>query len=284
MEDRRKILEAYSKQLSQGNPLAEEFLAPISETPNKWNLERIASNRALKARNLSEDALANEVLKNTGIPIPADNAPRLKKEDFLHRIIKERYPELTPDLSMGLMMDHTTPDGIYSPTENHIFLKNQPNILKNTSTALHEAGHQYDDNILKFDGTDDVQFKNLKTNAPTNKLITDVDPAQAYELIAKGHHAEIPKLREGSYGLGALKSMLKSGTFKQVAGALPVVGGLAAATMSGDASAAVPLLDEADDVGESRDEEASLIGESRGFNNYNKSQAKQDALRKLRGR
>lgn len=281
MDERRKTLEAYAKQLSEGNPLAEEFVPAGSETPNKWNLERLASKRALKARNLSEDALANEVLKNTGLKIPSDTAPRLKKEDFLHRLIKERYPELTPDISMGLMQDHTTPDGIYSPTENHIFLKNQPSILKNTSTALHEAGHQYDDNILKFDGTDDVQFKNLKTNAPASRLVTDIDPAQAYEMIAKGHHAEIPKLREGSYGMGALKSMMKSGTFKQMVGAVPVVGGAAAALMSGDASAAVPLLDEANDVGESREEEASLMGESQGFNNYNKSQARMDALKKI---
>jgi hypothetical protein len=56
--------------------------------------------------------------------------------------------------------------------------------------------------------------------------------------MAKGHHAEIPKLREGSFGLGALKSMIKSGTFK----ALPIIGGAATAATAlntPDASAAI---------------------------------------------
>lgn len=239
MNDRRKLLEAYAKQVSEGNPLAEDFLRSISpEKTDKWSLDRIMASRALQARDLAEDSLANEVLKNTGIPIPNDNAPRLKKEDFLHRLIKERYPEIEPNVNLGLMLeDPTTPEGIFVPNSDTIHVKNRPSILKNTSTALHEAAHQYDDNVLKFDGTDDVDFKNLKTNLNPKKLITDIDPAEAYEAIAKGHHANIPKLREGSFGLEALKSMVKSGTFK----AIPVIGTAAtaaAALSSPDASAA----------------------------------------------
>lgn len=73
-------------------------------------------------------------------------------------------------------------------------------------------------------------------------VVRDLDPTQAYEILSKGHHAEIPKLREGSFEFGALKSMMKNGKFKSIAGALPYVGGAvtaATALSSPDASAAV---------------------------------------------
>lgn len=255
MNDRRKLLEAYAKQVAQGNPLTEEFLPALDETPNKYNIERLAANRALRARDIAEDSLANEVLKNTGIPIPADNAPRLKKEDFLNRLMKERYPEIEPDVNLGLMLeDPTTPEGIYSVDGKTIHLKNKPNIIKNTSTALHEAAHQYDDQVLNFDGTDDVQFKNLKTNVPAKKIITDIDPAEAYEIIAKNHHATIPKLREGSFGLGALKSMMKNGTFKGVA---PVLAKAGLAAAGGAVSIAAEAAD-SEDMGGATQQSALL--------------------------
>jgi len=68
-----------------------------------------------------------------------------------------------------------------------------------------------------------------------------MDPSEVYEAMAGKHHAQIPKLREGTYGLGALKNYLKSGTFK----ALPYVGTAlagAAALSSPDASAAAADL------------------------------------------
>jgi hypothetical protein len=195
----------------------------------------------LQARNLSEDALAHEVMKNTGVPIPNDNAPRLKREDFLKRMIEERYPEFKlgdDDLNLSMMDDKSVPDGVFNSDNGKIFVKNKPDIIKNLSTALHEGAHKYDYEHLNFDGTDDVSRLGMKDSLPGKRALSDIDPTEAYELMAKGHHAEIPKLREGSFGLGALKSMIKSGTFK----ALPIIGGAATAATAlntPDASAAI---------------------------------------------
>lgn len=110
---------------------------------------------------------------------------------------------------------------------------------------LHEAGHQYDDKMKVIDPKTNLPHIGKELDLGTLRKARDsgvdlknLDPSQVYEMYAKGHHANIPDLREGSYGLGALKSMLKSGTFK----ALPVIGtaATAAAALSApDASAAI---------------------------------------------
>lgn len=115
--------------------------------------------------------------------------------------------------------------------------------------VLHEGGHGYDDikKLTTPDMTEDFN-KELRKLKASGVDLKNADPAQVYELMAKKHHAQIPKLREGTYGLGALKSYLKSGTFK----ALPIVGpaiGAAAALSSEDASAAIPVLSEAEALG-----------------------------------
>lgn len=300
MDDRKKMLEAFVQQLKGGNPLSEDYVRtplpefiPSEPIGSRVRTEMAVTKRALQARNLAEDALANEVLKNTGIRIPNDNAPRSKREDFLMRIIKERYPELDDlEINLSMMNDPSVPEGIFNTDSGKIFVKNKPNIIKNTSTALHEAAHKYDYDKLNFDGTDDVTpFNKMKDDLPAKRAISDIDPTEAYELMAKGHHAEIPKLREGSFGLGALKSMLKSGTFKTVAGALPLAG-TAAALSSGDVSAAaaelpseIPVVGQAYDAirsesaGNSQDDK-DIINEVQARKNYDNSPASKDLRQK----
>jgi hypothetical protein len=268
MDDRRKILEAYSKQLSEGNPLAEGFITPSKKLDVN----------ALRARNLAEDALANEVLKNTGVPIPDSGASLTKREDFLNRIVKERYPEFEPDLQINrFIKDH----GAYAPKEGKILVRETPDLLKQVSTGLHEAAHKYDDKVLNFDGTDNVKLKS--TQVPKGKFLPDMDPAEVYELMAKGHHAEIPNLREGSFGLGALKSMLKSGTFKGVA-PIGVGAAITAAALPEEASAAdfIPGLDMADNAGSAMDDKM-MKTEISARKNYDNSPAHQARLQALQG-
>jgi len=264
-DERKKQLEAFAKQLQGGNPLAEDFVKS----------DRSVLSQSLQARNLAEDTLANEVLKNTGVPIPGKGSSISKNEDFLNRILSERYPELSPDVRMS---DLGQNDGMYNAGKIGVHKKFSDDPIKAVSGLLHEGGHQYDDKILNFDGSDNIKLKDLKQNVPKGRMLQDIDPMQMSEIINKGHHARIPSLRDSdSYGLGALKSMLKSGTFKQVAGALPLVGGLATAAISGDASAAVPLLDEADDVGESAEDEKAMLNEHKARVNYDKSPAGKNA-------
>ena len=73
---RKKVLEDFAKDVERGMPLAEDYVGKSSDIYDD----------ALRARNLAEDALAQKVLQDTGIPIPDKTAPISRKEDFLNRI------------------------------------------------------------------------------------------------------------------------------------------------------------------------------------------------------
>lgn len=228
---RKKALEDFAKDVEMGIPLAEDYISKSGDVLDD----------ALKARNLSEEALAQKVLDNTGITIPDRSSPLSRKEDFLNQILQERYPELKKTMQ-------------FQDMDNAIGLYKDGNILLNKELAksrspqklvadvLHEGGHAYDEvkKILTPDQVEDFN-KELRKLKASGVDLKKADPAQVYELMAKKHHAQIPDLREGTYGLGALKSYLKSGTFK----ALPIIGtaATAAAALSApDASAAAADL------------------------------------------
>lgn len=224
---RKKALEDFAKDVERGIPLAEDYVGKSGSVYAD----------ALRARNLAEEALAQKVLDNTGIPIPDTKAPMSRKEDFLNRILQERYPEMKNPIQFRDM------DGSVGEYEGgKIFLNKNlakdRDIIKLTSDVLHEGGHGYDD-LKKLTPKDKVEDfnKELRKLKTSGFDLKNADPAQVYELIAQKHHAQIPKLREGTYGLGALKSLAKSGTFK----AIPIIGTAAAgaaALSSPDASAA----------------------------------------------
>ena len=224
---RKKVLEDYAKDVERGIPLSEGY---INKSGNIFN-------DALRARNLSEEALAQKVLDNTGVSIPDITASRSKKEDFLNRILQEHYPEVKKPIELRDMegSSGTYYNGRISLNKDLI---NNRDATKLTADVLHEGGHAYDDikDLITPNTTDDFN-KELRKLKASGFDLKNADPAQVYELIAKNHHAQIPNLRNGTYGLGALKSYLKSGTFK----ALPIIGpalGAAAALSSEDASAA----------------------------------------------
>lgn len=224
---RKKALEDFAKDVEMGIPLAEDYVGKTSDIYDD----------ALRARNLAEDALVQKVLDNTGIPIPDKNTPISKKEDFLNQLLKERYPELKKTIKLE---DLSGAAGLYRDgdivLDKQTIGKKSPQRL--AADLFHEAGHAYDD-IKKItpEITQDDFNKELRKLKASGFDLKNADPAQVYELIAQKHHAQIPKLREGTFGLGALKSYLKSGTFK----ALPIVGTAAAgaaALSSPDISAA----------------------------------------------
>jgi hypothetical protein len=231
--DRRKTLETFAKQMREDIPLSEDLLEDVDND---------IYNNGLLARNLSEDTLANELLKDTGISIPDDNAPISKKEDFLNRMLAERYPEFKdPNVRIG--------DESYYQKGN-IFVREQPDILKQTSDLFHEGAHKFDVEDLGFQGRE-LSNQPLRRAKTSGMDLKSADPTQIYEIMAKGHHARIPNLRDAdSFGQGALKSYMKNGVFK----ALPIIGpaiGAGMAAMSGDANAAsgLPILGEAESLG-----------------------------------
>lgn len=230
MDDRRKVLELFSKQLQSGNPLMEDFIDPSQDMVDK----------AFDARDLAQESLANEVLKKTDVAIPGKGSTKSQVEDFYNRVLKERYPEMEPNVQVADLAKERA-SGMYHNGKIGLDIGRvrDEDIRKSVSTMLHEGGHQYDEHILdKFGKPVKFEENKIMKGIPSGRALNDIDPAQAYEILGKKHHAQIPNLREGTFGLGALKSMLKSGTFK----ALPVIGTAAtaaAALSSPDASAAI---------------------------------------------
>lgn len=265
MDDRRKALEL----LAKGKISTDSLI-----NPNQSMLDK-----ALDARDLNQSALAAKVFKDTGIPIPGRNAKASKIEDFYGQLAQERYPELK-DTTIDLAdLSKENARGQYFSGDKNKWIELQKDLWKKNpesaaGTLFHELGHAYDDQVLGQRG------KPLQTNL---KLPDSMSPEQAYEIMSNKHHTDfIPGKREvGSFGKGALESLMKNGTFRQVAAGLPLVGGAAAAAMSGDAMAAVPVLGEAGEVGESSDSEKQMLNEYDAKANYNKSQARKDALTKL---
>jgi hypothetical protein len=241
---RKKALEEYAKSVEGGNPLAEDFVGK-SENPLR---------DALRARNLAEESLAQKVLDNTGIPIPDKTSSWSRKEDFLNQILKERYPELKPNVSFK-EMDGNVGEYVGGKIFLNKNLANTRDIQKLTSDVLHEGAHGYDEakDILPRITQDDFNREMRKLKASGFDL-KNADPAQVYEMIAKKHHAQIPDLREGTFGLGALKSYLKSGTFKGMA---PVLAKGAAVGAGGLASLAAEASD-AEEEGSSAEQAALL--------------------------
>lgn len=224
---RKKALEDFAKDVERGIPLAEDYVGKSGDVYDD----------ALRARNLSEEALAQKLLDDTSISIPDRKAPLSKKEDFLNQILEQRYPELKKQMQFK---DMDNAIGLYQ--DGNILINKE--LAKNRSPqklvadVLHEGGHAYDEvkNLVTPDQVEDFN-KELRKLKASGFDLKNADPAQVYELMAQKHHAKIPNLREGTYGLGALKSYLKSGTFK----ALPIIGTAAtaaAALSSPDASAA----------------------------------------------
>lgn len=235
MENKRQKLDQYIKQMKQGNPLTDSYVQRTGDVFDD----------ALVARNLSEEALAREVLKNTGVPIPGKGSSRLQVEDFLSRILKERYPEIEPELRIGGNADQYGQNRI----DISDYTAKQP-IEKTVGTVLHEGGHAYDEKVLGTTGKE-LDLADLRKAKASGKNLKQMDPLQVYdEILGAKHHAKIPNLREGSYGFGALKSLLKSGTFKGIA---PVAGALTAASAS-DALADTLVPGGVESVGQGSDQ------------------------------
>jgi hypothetical protein len=227
-------LDKFIKQLKEGIPFSDEFIEKSNDIYDN----------ALLARNLTEDAVGREILKNTGVPIPGKEASRLKKEDFFNRLIKERYPEIEPDVRLEGSED------FYQKGKINLsdFTKQSP-IETQVGTSMHEAAHQYDDQILDQYGNP-LDKSSLRKAKAKGVDLAGKDPLQIYdEFIGSKHHAKIPKIRENSFGFSALKNLIKGNNFKSV----PVIGpalGAAIAAASGDSNAAsgLPILGEAEDI------------------------------------
>jgi hypothetical protein len=254
---KKEALEQFSKKLSSGDFSTGNLISPEGQL----------GRQAFSARDIAEQALANEFLKDTGLPIPDKFQTTSQAEDFLSRSLKQVYPEFEPNLRLVSAKDapHLVKSlGSYSPSSASILLNRDqfsPKDIRNLlATAFHEGAHKYDDKVLNYSVPKELmkergQLDFKKAYDVAKELDRPIDPTEMYEVAAKGHHARIPKLRDAdSFGLGALKSYLKSGTFKGLApllakGAMIGAGGLVSAAAS---AADMP------DVGKPSEEDAAI--------------------------
>lgn len=244
--DKLKRLREYAKNVEQGNTDVSDFVDP----------SKSLSQKIMEARNLSEEALADKYLQNTGIRVPGKGSTKSQVEDFLGQIGKEAYPEL--DSEVGIIKDlnvrGSKADGAYSPKSSRIEL--DANLVRRSpreavATLFHEKAHNYDDKVLKIPGSDVMDFEALKQAQKINPNIT---AEEAYELVGKRHHAKIPKLREGTFGLGALKSYLKNNGVFRAVGPVAAIGGALAAGSASDALADTVIPGGVESVGEGSDQ------------------------------
>jgi hypothetical protein len=197
------------------------------------------------ARDLMGETLADQVLKNTGVPIPGKGSSKAQIEDFLARLMKESYPEMEPDIQIksGLLTNKQNPAmGLYYPGKGNIEL--DADLVKRSprdavSTLLHEAGHKYDDKVIEAPYFPEPKSEKVYEEIREKlKINPDYDPIEMARNKFRGHHAYIPGDRPDTmFESGALKAYLRSGRFKSM---LPgIVSAGAGAALAGSASDAL---------------------------------------------
>jgi hypothetical protein len=261
-KEKVKILQAIAKEYGASDEVPFDISDYID--PSEKNVK----SKAYQARDLMEEALAEQVMKNTGVPIPDMKAPISKKEDFLNRIAEEIYPEMGSDIKIKPDLTYKGLDkegkevvkkahGLYYPGSAKIQVADSDDLHRLLATSLHEGGHKYDDKWLGKIGTDDVFDEPLREHVKQyneGKIKQLVKPDEAYEMIARGHHMQIPGKRDGTtFGAGALKSYLKSGKFKSLLPGALTAGAAAMAGSASDALADVVVPGGVEGVGEGSD-------------------------------
>ena len=206
---------------------------------------------SIRYRNLMEDTVGNEYLKNTGISVPnIKNASRAEIERFTRDLLEENYGN---DLGLkGIELDNKLSGyGAYDPNNKKVIIN--PNKFKtrsaaqNTGDALHEFGHVYDDstglwkNSINLGEMTKEKIEALKKMGITrdNAHLFDIDDVA--EVVSKGHHYELPE-RLKSWSRSALENLVNGRRLKQLA--IPAAIGTGMIATSGDASASDSLMDE----------------------------------------
>lgn len=153
------------------------------------------------------------------------------------------------------------------------------------------------DPVTKMKGTDVIDTRQVAKTTPIGDftkasqerslgkdLVNTMDDA-----LKTGNKKKSMDLMKYAYEKGDKELMQKFHSMAKKIGkgatkglkALPIVGGLASALVSGDASAAIPILGDSEGLGESPEAEAQMIAEAKAMENYNRSPARRDRLKKL---
>lgn len=213
---------------------------------------------AINARDAFEKSLARQYLKQTGISIPNyKNASTDQLEKFSRDLLAEQNPALKR--TNVEILDNMKNYGSFNSKSNTAKVSKNLNkdIEDFVSALMHEGGHSYDSESglyvknpsIKLDSfgkikTDLMKSQGIKKGADLAKQEASI----IGEILQTGHHAKIPNVREGSFGLANLKNIMKGKAVRVVPFIGPAIGA-ATALATGDASAAVPVVNEMDALG-----------------------------------
>jgi len=278
--EKKRILDSILKNAEQGEFGLDEHIPRTGV---------LSISDVYKANNLQEAALGKLALEQFKGKIPNIKTNRNELQDFAEGIREQFIPDVKSKLQINSRLVNKA--GSFSPKKDLIQLKPNRTVEDFTSDVLHEGLHSrdfkaddYGDMIGRL--TPGVELnKKLKSIAPElvdesgdildfnkmKQLVKSADINDLKELLLKGHHG----LKRGATIAQANIPRLLKG--------LPVLGAAGAALLSQDASAGVPVLSEAEDIGESPEEEKQMLVEDKARKAYEKSPAKLARLQALMG-
>lgn len=156
---------------------------------------------------------------------------------------------------------------------------------------INELYQEYDLQMRKSGASIDQRQKMRDMlNAKKERLVSEMgDDLQKLNIgkgINVGKGTISSGLKDTTQGLDAAKSRkgmsgLKNVLGKKLMGGIPLIGGALSAIDSGDASAAIPGLDEAESVGMSAEDEDMMLAEIQAKKNYANSPARMAKLKSL---
>jgi hypothetical protein len=124
---------------------------------------------------------------------------------------------------------------------------------------------------------DDTLQKDVMEVTSPEAREAKVDAYRKARRAAKGLPAEVA---EEVLDYNQLRrQMMKAG--RRGLKSVPVLGSLVGLAGAEDASAALPILGDAESAGQSKEADLDFLGSARGMQDYNQSQARQDKLRRL---
>lgn len=243
-------------------------------------------NTAINAGNTFEKSLGRQYLKQTGVSIPDyKNASTDQLEKFSRELLAEQNPSLK---KTGVkVVDELKDYGNYLPSKDlaTISKMNNKDIEEFTGTLLHEGGHGYDfkkglyapKNSVAIDSFDPSKKSMLKASGfKRGSDLAKEEASVINEIIQAGHHANIPKVREGTFGRANLLNIMKGKAVRAVPFIGPALAAGATMLATGDASAATqaatPILNEADSLGPEADSlEATVENPSKSYEQRKKA-------------
>lgn len=236
-----------------------------------------------RVRNLSENALGDLYLKNTGVSIPnIKNASRGELESFLNKLKEEAYPDLgSTNVELVDKLDDSF--GYFDPNTNKVILARDSRPERLSGTLFHELGHAVDG--ADYESVEDDVFDPVKKSKLREKGIKSgsqlsrMNPYEVNEIIQSGHHASIPE-RKGSYGMSNLKNLMKGKNLRSMIGPVAGLGlGAVSALVSGDATAAIPLLGDSEPLGPEKGSIDDIIENPRNLSPEERKKALENLLK-----